>query len=89
MAQATFTSHSRRASGWVSLIALQGGYPAGSAALDLRRQAAGGWPYFVGLQHPERKYVAPGAALAWWHADLRENVDRQDHHLGCGSLRHH
>ena len=61
----------------------QGGNPAGSAAPDLCRQAARGWPYFVGLQHPERKYVAPGAALAWWHADLRENVDWQDHHLGC------
>merc|ERR1711933_432090 len=57
----------------------QGGYPAGSAALDLRREAAGGWPHLVGLQHPEGVDSPLGAAPAWWYADLCQDTDRQDH----------
>ncbi|CAK0818355.1 unnamed protein product [Prorocentrum cordatum] len=67
----------------------QGGHPAGPAAPDLRRQAAGGRPHAVGLQHPERVDAAPRAAPARRHADLREDADWQDHHFGRGGQRHH
>ncbi|CAJ1036639.1 Ubiquitin-2 like Rad60 SUMO-like/Ubiquitin family/Ubiquitin-like domain containing protein, putative [Leishmania lindenbergi] len=42
----------------------QGGHPAGPAAPDLCRQAAGGGPHALGLQHPEGVHAAPGAAPA-------------------------
>merc|ERR1712060_686449 len=29
-----------------------------------------------------------GVALAWRHADLRENLDRQNYHTRCGGLRY-
>ena len=61
----------------------QGGYPTGSAAPHLRWQTAGRRAYLVRLQHPEGKHAALGAAPAWWHADLRQDVDWQDHHAGC------
>merc|ERR1712224_583484 len=41
-----------------------------------------------GLQHPERVHPALGLASSWWYADLCENADRQNHHLGCGTIRH-
>ncbi|CAN0364712.1 unnamed protein product, partial [Ectocarpus sp. 12 AP-2014] len=43
----------------------QGGHPPGPAAFDLRRQAAGGRPHPVGLQHPEGVDAAPGASPPW------------------------
>merc|ERR1711865_287311 len=42
----------------------QGGHPARPAASDLRRQAAGGRPHAVGLQHPEGVDAPPGAPPA-------------------------
>ncbi|KAG2608012.1 hypothetical protein PVAP13_4NG293300 [Panicum virgatum] len=44
----------------------QGGHPAGPAASDLRRQAAGGWPHPGRLQHPEGVHPPPGAPSPWW-----------------------
>ena len=67
----------------------QGGHPARPAATDLRRQTAGGRSNSLGLQHPEGEYPSPGAAPAWWHADLREDADGQDHHARCRSERHY
>ncbi len=43
----------------------QGGHPAGPAAADLPRQAAGGQAHAVGQQHPEGEHPAPGAPAAW------------------------
>merc|ERR1712196_445675 len=67
----------------------QGGHPAGSAAPDLRREAAGGWPHPAGLQHPEGVHSSPCASSARRHADFREDSHRQDHHTGGGGHRHH
>merc|ERR1711933_390223 len=58
------------------------------AALDLCGQAAGGWSHAQRLQHPEGEHLALGVALAWRHADLREDPDGQDHHFGRGGFRH-
>ncbi|KAG5192480.1 ubiquitin-related domain-containing protein [Tribonema minus] len=66
----------------------QGGHPPRPAAPDFRWQAAGGRPHPQRLQHPEGVYSSLGAAPAWWHADLREDTDRQDHHPGRGALGH-
>merc|ERR1712146_486918 len=45
----------------------QGGHSARPAAPDLRRQAAGGWPHALGLQHPEGVDAPPRAAPPrWW-----------------------
>merc|ERR1711920_1214403 len=46
------------------------GHPTGPAASDLRRQAAGGWPHAVRLQHTERVDAAPRAAPARRHVVL-------------------
>ena len=51
---------------------------------DLCRQAVGGRPDSFGLQRPEGVHSPPGVALAGRHADLCEDTDWQDHHLGCG-----
>ena len=67
----------------------QGGHPPGPAAPHLRRQAARGRPHPLGLQHPEGVDPPPGAASAWWHADLRQDPDRQDHHPRGRVLGHH
>merc|ERR1712194_876061 len=41
----------------------QGGYPSGSAAVDLRREAVGGWSYSVRLQHPEGVHSPSGSSF--------------------------
>ena len=60
----------------------QGGNPTRPAAPDLCRQTAGGWAHSVGLQYPEGVYSPPGAAPSRWYADLRQDLDGQDHHAG-------
>merc|ERR1712176_376211 len=65
----------------------QGGHPDGPAAPDLRGQAARGRAHALGLQHPEGVDAAPRAPPARWHADLRQDADRQDHHARRGGLR--
>merc|ERR1711869_22204 len=62
---------------------------AGSAALDLRGQAARGWPHAFGLQHPEGVDPPPGVASPRRNADLREDADRQDDHAGRGGFGLH
>ncbi|XBI12615.1 hypothetical protein VPH35_139464 [Triticum aestivum] len=42
----------------------------------------GGWPHPGRLQHPEGVHPSPGAQAPWWHADFRQDPDRQDHHPG-------
>jgi len=44
------------------------------------------WPK-GSVQHPEGKHLAPGVASAWWHADLRQDADGQDHHARRGGVR--
>jgi ubiquitin len=41
--------------------------PAGPAASDLRREAAGGWPHPCRLQHPEGVHPPPRAQASWWY----------------------
>ncbi len=50
------------------------------AEVDLCRQAARRWPHTVWLQHPERVHLASGVASQGRHANLRQDLDRQDHH---------
>ncbi|CAN0496388.1 unnamed protein product, partial [Ectocarpus sp. 12 AP-2014] len=57
----------------------QGGHPPGPAAFDLRRQAAGGRPHPVGLQHPEGIDAAPGASPPWRTVDTSASFRL----LGC------
>merc|ERR1711963_939153 len=52
----------------------QGRYPSRSTTFDLRRQAARGWPYFVGLQHPKGVHVAFGLASQRWDANFRQTL---------------
>merc|ERR1712107_124685 len=58
----------------------QGGDPTRPTASDLRREAARGRPYTVGLQHPEGVDAPLGAPLARRHANLREDANREDDH---------
>merc|ERR1712172_198628 len=44
------------------------------AASDLRRQAVGGRPHAVRLQHPEGVHPPLGSPLARRYADLREDL---------------
>ena len=60
----------------------QRGHPARPAASDLRRQAAGGRPHSVRLQHPKGEHPPPGPAPA---RRPRPRRGRQRH----GRLRHH
>merc|ERR550517_1714788 len=43
-----------------------------SAEVDLRRQAAGGWPHSVRLQHSERIDLALGPPPSWWRQEAQE-----------------
>merc|ERR1711975_47089 len=56
------------------------GIPPRPAAPHLRRQAAGGRPHPLGLQHPEGVDPPPRAPPPRWHADLCQDPDRQDNH---------
>merc|ERR1712063_176162 len=58
-------------------------------ALDFCWQAVGGWAYAFRLQHPKRINSSLGSTSSWWHANLCEDTDRKDNHVGCGSVGHH
>merc|ERR1711964_250691 len=59
------------------------GHPARAAAPHLRRQAAGGWPHSLRLQHPEGEHSAPRPASSRRNdADLRQDAHGQDYHPG-------
>jgi hypothetical protein len=47
-------------------------YSSRSAAFDLRRQAAGGWPHSVRLQHPEGIHPSLGAPPERWGQETQE-----------------
>merc|ERR1712043_53471 len=51
-------------------------------------QTVGGWAYAFRLQHPKRINSSPGFTSSWWHADLCEDIDGKDDHIGCGSVGH-
>ncbi|POO01629.1 hypothetical protein TorRG33x02_024060, partial [Trema orientale] len=55
----------------------------------LCREAARGREDPRGLQYPEGVDPALGAPAAWWDADLRQDPDWEDDHVGGGGLRHH
>ena len=57
------------------------------AAPDLRGQATRGSGCRT-LQHPEGVHSSLGESHAWRNANLRQHTLRQDHHPGCGALRH-
>ena len=61
----------------------QRGHPTRSTETHIRGQAIGGWPYLVRLQHPEGVHLALGASLARRHANLCEDIDGQNYHIGC------
>jgi hypothetical protein len=58
-----------------------------STAPDLCRKAARGWPHLIRLQHPKGVHFALGPASPRRNADLRQDPDWQDHHLGSGATR--
>ena len=60
-----------------------------SATTHLRWQTIGRWPNLERLQHTERVNPALGSSPSWWHADLRQNPDRQDDHFGGRTERFH
>ena len=63
--------------------------PSWPAEIDLCRQAIGGWSHTGGLQHPEGVYSSLGTSPAWWHADLCQDIDWQNHHPGSGEFWHY
>merc|ERR1712107_811986 len=64
----------------------QGRNSSRSAEVDLRWQAVGGWSHSQRLQHPEGEHSSPGSSSPWRNADLCQDLDRQDHHPGGGTL---
>ena len=38
------------------------------------------------LQHSEGVNAPFGVAFAWWYANLREDIDREDNHIRCGAI---
>jgi len=46
-------------------------------------------PSHVNLLIKMAKNISAETTNAWMHADLRQDVDRQDHHIRCGGQRHH
>ncbi|KAA8518772.1 hypothetical protein F0562_016454 [Nyssa sinensis] len=65
------------------------GIPPDQQASDLCRKATGGRAHSCGLQHTERVYTPSGVAAEGRHADLCEDPDWKDHHIGSGKLGHH
>merc|ERR1712196_480102 len=63
------------------------GIPPDRPAADLRREAARGRPYALGLQHPEGVDAAPRAPAPGWDADLRQDAHRQDDHARGRAFR--
>merc|ERR1712166_1163764 len=45
--------------------------------------------YALRLQHPEGIHFALSVAFEGWYADLCEDLDWQDYHIGCRGQRHH
>ena len=58
------------------------GIPPDQQRLIFRWQAARGWKDSVRLQHPKGIHPSPCTASPWRHANLCQDVDRQDHHFG-------
>ena len=67
----------------------QGRHSPRSATLDLRRETAGRRSHPLRLQHPEGINSALGAPSPWWHANLRQDLDWQDHHPRSRTIGHH
>ncbi|OQU76855.1 hypothetical protein SORBI_3010G223600 [Sorghum bicolor] len=60
----------------------QGGHPTRPAAPHLCWKATRRWPHSGRLQYPEGVHPPLGAPPPWWHANLCENPDWEDHHAG-------
>merc|ERR1712062_777629 len=60
-----------------------------SAEVDLRRKTAGGRKNSLRLQHPEGEHSSPGSQTQGRHADLRQDLDWQDHHPRGRTIRLH
>merc|ERR1712096_355082 len=58
-----------------------------SAEAYLRWEAIGRRQDVVRLQHPEGIDTTPRPPAQGWYADLRQDSDREDHHLGGGAIR--
>ena len=54
--------------------------PPGSAEVDLCRQTIGRRSYSLRLQHPEGINASLGIEIERRNANLREDLDREDHH---------
>merc|ERR1711913_258258 len=67
----------------------QGGNPPRSAEVDLRRKTAGGRKNSLRLQHPEGEHSPSGSQTQGRHADLRQDLDWQDHHPRGRTVRLH
>merc|ERR1719232_99489 len=53
---------------------------------DLRWKAARGWKNSFRLQHPEGKHSPSCSEIERRYANLRQDLDWQDHHLGGGTI---
>merc|ERR1711874_431383 len=65
------------------------GIPPRSAEVDLRWQAVGGRKNSLRLRHPEGEHSPPGSQTQGRHADLRQDLDWQDHHPRGRTIRLH
>merc|ERR1712062_668905 len=56
---------------------------------DLCRKTIGRWPNFVRLQYSKGVDSAFGPEVEGRYVNLRQDLDRKNHHLGGRSLRYH
>merc|ERR1712062_942897 len=61
----------------------------GSTTFDLRRKTIGRWPNLVRLQYSKRVHSSLGPEVEGRNANLRQDLDRKNHHFGGRSLRYH
>src|SRR5580700_4304376 len=50
------------------------------------RQAARRWSNSVRLQHSEGVYSPSCSSSPWWHANFRQDINWQDHHVGSRAI---
>ena len=70
--QGTHRAHALHLQEYLTDSCRQGGNPTRPAASHLRRQAAGGRPHPLGLQHPEGVDPPPRPSSAWWWQEAQE-----------------
>merc|ERR1712062_601675 len=67
----------------------QGRNPSGSTTFDFRWKTIGRWPNLERLQYPKGIDSAFGPEVEGRNANLRQDLNRQDHYFGGRSLRYH